>query len=245
MGRPCSSLDKKNEDGSFALEDQFVKNRLLCSLLLVSAALAVGQTRPRTPFVFRAALNENNVTRPNNSKNRLVAVLLNSNFTALYSTLDGGLYMTRTGTAKDINTTYTQVTFGQVLSFNGGSVLHRNTSNQICELLENGSPSSSKTVYKGFTLKGEMVSLRYAIKAGASTVNISETPEYVAGGNGGILRTIVVSGLGANQSVRMRLNGGVGSENWTAQSGGTISGTNPMYLTISANGTATVTGTWN
>ncbi len=219
-----------------------MKNRLICSAILVSAALAVGQTRPRIPFVFRTALNENNASRPNNSKNRLVAVLLNSNFTALYSTLDGGLYMTRTGTAKDINTTYSQVTFGQVLSFSGGSVLHRNTSNQICQLLENGSPASSKTTYKGFTLKGETVSLRYAIKAGASTVNISETPEYV---NGGLRRTIVVSGLGTNQSVRMRLNGGVAGENWTAQSGGTISGTNPMYLTISANGTATVTGTWN
>jgi hypothetical protein len=37
----------------------------------------------------------------------------------------------------------------------------------------------------------------------------------------------------------------VATETWTAASGGAISGTNPMYLTISANGTATVNGTWN
>jgi hypothetical protein len=76
-------------------------------------------------------------------------------------------------------------------------------------------------------------------------VEVAETPEYVAGGSGGIKRTIAVSGLATGQSVRLKLNGGVATETWTAASGGTVSGTNPMYLTISANGTATVNGTWN
>lgn len=222
-----------------------MKKRICCAVFLAFATMTVAQTRPRTPFVFRTAINENNASRPNASKNRLVAVLLNTGFTALYSTQDGGLYMTRTGTASDINRTYSQVAFGQVLAFSGGAVLHRNTSTQMWELLNNGTAATSKNVYKGFTLSGNNVALRYAITAGASTVNISETPEYVAGGSGGIRRTIVVSGLEASQSVRLRLNGGVATETWTAQSGGTISGTNPMYLTVTANGTVTITGSWN
>jgi hypothetical protein len=57
-------------------------------------------------------------------------------------------------------------------------------------------------------------------------------------------RTLSVSGLGANQSLRIRLSGGVANETWTANSGGTLSGSNPQYFNIAANGTAVVTGTW-
>jgi len=222
-----------------------MRKRICCVVVFAMASLAMAQTRPRTPFVFRTAINEANASRPNDNKNRLVAVLLNSGFTALYSTQDGGLYMTRTGTPGETNKTYSQVTFGQVLSFSGGAVLHRNTASQKWEILNNGTAVSSKNVYKGFTLSGNNVALRYAVVAGASTVSISETPEYVAGGSGGLRRTITVAGLEAGQSVRLRLNGGVATETWAAQSGGTISGTNPMYLTVSANGTAIITGSWN
>jgi hypothetical protein len=222
-----------------------MNKKIFGAALLAITCVVSAQTRPRTPFVFRTAINETNADRPSNNKNRLVAVLLSSNFTALYSTQDGSLYMTRSGTASDINRTYRQVTYGQVLAFSGGAVLHRNTSNQMWELLNNDSPVSSKNVYKGFTLKGNDVALRYAIVAGASAVNISETPEYVAGGSGGIRRTIVVSGLTAGQSVRLRVNGGVANETWTVQSGGTLSGTNPRYLTISENGTVILNGSWN
>lgn len=214
-------------------------------LTLACAAAAFAQTRPREAWVFRTALNVDNASRPNNSKNRLVAVLLNANFTALYSTENGSLYMTRSGTAKDINDTYSQVAFGQVLTFTGGAVLHKNTAASMWEFLNNGTAAASRTVFRGYTLKGSTVAMRYSIIAGTSTVEISETPEYVAGGSGGIRRAITVSGLAAGQSVRLKLNGGVATETWAAQSGGTVSGTNPMYLTVSENGTATVTGTWN
>jgi hypothetical protein len=153
--------------------------------------------------------------------------------------------MTRSGTANDINRSYSQVVFGQVLAFTGGKVLHRNTSNQMWEFLNNSTAASSKTTYKGFTLKGNVVTLRYAITSGTTTVNIAETPEYEATGSGGIKRSIVVSGLATGQSVRLKLNGGVATETWTAASGGTISGTNPMYLTVTANGTVSLTGSWN
>jgi hypothetical protein len=222
-----------------------MKKKIFGAVALALVTLTVAQTRPRTPFVFRAAINEAGGDRPSNNKNRLVAVLLNTNFTALYSTLDGGLYMTRSGTANDINRSYSQVVFGQVLAFTGGKVLHRNTSNQMWEFLNNSTAASSKTTYKGFTLKGNVVTLRYAITSGTTTVNIAETPEYEATGSGGIKRSIVVSGLATGQSVRLKLNGGVATETWTAASGGTISGTNPMYLTVTANGTVSLTGSWN
>lgn len=222
-----------------------MKGWITGTIVFALAATAFSQTRPRNPWVFRTALNLDNAARPNNNKNRVVAVLLNANFTAFYSTENGGLFMTRTGTARDVNQTYTQVTYGQVESFTGGAILHRNTAAALWEFLDNGAPATSKTVFRGYTLKGDVVTLRYSIIAGGNTVEIGETPEYVAGGSGGIRRAIAVSGLGAGQSVRLKLNGGVATESWTAQSGGVISGTNPMYLTISANGTATVNGTWN
>lgn len=222
-----------------------MKGWMTGALVLAMAAAAFSQTRPRDPFVYRTALNLDNASRPNNSKNRLVAVLLNSNFTAFYSTENGGLFLTRSGTARDINDTYSQVAFGQVQTFTGGAVLHRNNAAALWDFLENGTAATSKTVFRGYTLKGTTVTFRYSIKAGANTVEVSESPEYVAGGSGGIKRTITVSGLGAGQSVRLKLNGGVATETWTAASGGTISGTNPMYLTIAADGTAVVNGTWN
>jgi hypothetical protein len=222
-----------------------MKRWMAGTLVLASATAVFAQTRPRDPWVYRTALNVDGASRPNGSKNRLVAVLLNTNFTAFYSTENGGLYMTRSGTARDINDTYSQVVFGQVQTFTGGAVLHKNTAAALWEFLDNGSPATSKTVFRGYNLKGNVVTLRYTLKAGANTVEIAETPEFVSGGSGGIRRAIAVSGLGTGQSVRLRLNGGVATESWTAQSGGTVSGTNPMYLTIAANGTATVTGTWN
>jgi hypothetical protein len=222
-----------------------MKGLLAATMVVALAATAFSQTRPKDAWVYRTALNLENASRPNNSKNRLIAVLLNANFTAFYSTENGGLFLTRSGTAKDINDTYSQVTFGQVQTFTGGAILHRNNATSLWDLLDNGAAATSKTIFRGYTLKGNMVTMRYAIVAGASTVEIAETPEYVAGGSGGIKRAIAVSGLGTGQSVRLKLNGGVATETWTAASGGTISGTNPMYLTITANGTATVNGTWN
>ena len=219
--------------------------RIAGTLALALAASAFAQTRPRDAWVYRTALNVDNASRPNGSKNRLVAVLLNTNFTAFYSTESGGLFLTRSGTARDVNDTYTQVAFGQVQGFTGGAVLHKNTAASLWEFLNNGTAATSRTVFRGYTLKGTTVTLRYSILAGASTVEIAETPEYAAGGSGGMTRSIAVSGLGAGQSVRLKLNGGVAAETWTAQSGGTLSGTSPMYLTISANGTAAITGTWN
>jgi hypothetical protein len=223
-----------------------MKGWIAGTMVLALAATAFSQTRPRDAWVFRTALNLDNASRPNSSKNRLIAVLLNANFTAFYSTENGGLFLTRSGTAKDINDTYSQVAFGQVPSFSGGAVLHRNNAATLWEFLDNGAAAASKTVFRGYTLKGTAsVTFRYSILAGTNTVEIAETPEYVAGGSGGIKRAITVSGLGTGQSVRLKLNGGVATETWTAASGGTISGTNPMYLTISANGTATVNGSWN
>jgi hypothetical protein len=222
-----------------------MKGWIAGTMVLALAATAFSQTRPRTPWVYRTALNLDNASRPSGNKNRLVAVLLNANFTALYSTENGGLFLTRTGTAKDNNVTYTQVTYGQVQTFSGGAILHQNKAATLWEFLDNGAPGASRTVFRGYTLKGNAVTFRYSILSGSSTVEVAETPEYVAGGSGGMSRAIAVSGLGTGQSVRLKLNGGVATETWTAQSGGVISGTNPMYLTISANGTATVTGTWN
>jgi hypothetical protein len=93
-------------------------------------------------------------------------------------------------------------------------------------------------------LAGTVATLRYAIIAGSAAIQVAETPEYVTGPNGGLRRTLSVSGLGANQSLRIRLSGGVANETWTANSGGTLSGSNPQYFNIAANGTAVVTGTW-
>ncbi len=222
-----------------------MKGWIAATMVFTLAATAFSQTRPKDAWVYRTALNLDNASRPNNSKNRLVAVLLNTNFTAFYSTENGGLFLTRSGTAKDINDTYSQVAFGQVQTFTGGAVLHKNTATSLWDFLDNGTAATSKTVFRGYTLKGTKVTMRYTVVAGANKVEIAEVPEYVTGGSGGMSRAITVSGLATGQSVRLKLNGGVATETWTAASGGTISGTNPMYLTISANGTATVTGSWN
>ncbi|MBW8887316.1 MAG: hypothetical protein JF616_06090 [Fibrobacteres bacterium] len=222
-----------------------MKGWITSTMVFALAATAFSQTRPRDPWVYRTALNLDNASRPSGNKNRLVAVLLNANFTAFYSTENGGLFMTRTGTAKDNNSAYTQTTYGQVQTFSGGAILHQNKAAALWDFQDNGATATSRTVFRGYTLKGNAVTFRYSILASANTVEIAETPEYVAGGSGGIRRAIAVSGLGTGQSVRLKLNGGVATETWTAQSGGAISGTNPMYLTISANGTATLNGTWN
>lgn len=232
-----------------------MRKGFICAVPLALAVAAFAQTRPRDPFIFRTAINFDNSTtssaRPGNQKNRLVALLLNSGFTALYGTETGagcGLYQVRTGTAQDGNSTYGHVAYGSVLIFSGGAVLHRNTTAQLWELLDNGTATASQTVYRGFTYTnaaGTAAALRYDVIAGNTTVRISEAPEYVAGGSGGLRRTLTVTGLGANQSVRTRLTGTTATgESWTAGSGGTISGTSPQYFNIAANGTAVVTGSW-
>ena len=222
------------------------------SLIVVAGMVGClfAQTRPRDPFIFRTAIAENG-NPPSNQKNRLVGLLLNANFTAFYSTQTGegtGLYMARSGTANDGNVTYSHTQFGQCITFTGGTVFHRNTTATLWEILNNGTPATSQAVYKGFThtnAAGTTAALRYDVTAGATTVSISESPEYVAGGNGGLRRTMVVTGLGANQSLRVRLTGTTAvGETWTANSGGTLTGTNPQYFTIAANGTAVVTGNW-
>jgi hypothetical protein len=232
-----------------------MRKGFICAVTLASAVAAFAQTRPRDPFIFRTAINFDNSTnssaRPGNQKNRLVALLLSSGFTALYSTETGqgcGLYQVRTGTAQDGNSTYGHLAYGSVLIFNGGSVLHRNTTAQMWEVLNNGTATTSQTVYRGFTYTNAAqttAALRYDIIAGGATIKISEEPEYVSGGNGGLRRTITVSGLGTGQSVRTRLTGTTATgESWAAGSGGTISGSNPQYFNIAANGTAVVTGSW-
>jgi hypothetical protein len=213
-------------------------------VILALATGVFGQTRPREPWVFRAAIKES--TFPSQQGDRLVAVLLASGFTALYSTVKGGLYMTRSGTAQDGNVTYGHRQDGNVLGFTGGEVLHRNyPSGGLWELMNAGTPVSSQNVFKGYTLTDNAVTMRYVVTGGTATVKISETPEFVAGGNGGIRRTLKVEGLPSGQTLRLRLSGQVGgTESWAAQSGGTLSGSNPQYLTISADGTAVLTGTW-
>lgn len=209
--------------------------------MLALATGVFGQTRPREPWVFRTAIKE--ATFPSEQGDRLVAVLLASGFTALYSTVKGGLYMTRTGTAQDGNATYGHRQDGSVLAFSGGAVLHRNNpAGGLWELMNGGSAVNSQNVYKGYTLTGNSVTLRYEVIAGSATVKISETPEYAGGG---IRRTIKVEGLPTGQSIRLRLSGQVsGNEAWAVQSGGTLSGNNPQYLSISADGTAVLTGNW-
>jgi hypothetical protein len=217
----------------------------LCTVVLAVGVFA--QTRPRSAFVFRTAINEGSISIPSFNKNRLVGVLLAPGFTALYSTENGGLYQVRSGTANNGNDTYSHTQFGQVLTFAGSTVYHRNTATAIWELLANGSPVASKTVYKGFTLTGNLVWLRYAIQAGSTTINIHEKPEYVSGTNPGLQRVIMVSGLEPNQSLRLRLTGQSGTvrpETWSVTLGGTLEGSNPQYLVIPANGAATVIGTW-
>ncbi len=214
-------------------------------VLAVAGGAVFGQTRPRDPFVFRTAIWEGN--NPSVQGDRLVAVLLNGSFTALYSTVKGGLYMTRSGTAQNGNVTYGHVHDGSVLKFSGGSVLHRNNpTNSVWELLNGTTAVNSQTVYRGFTLSGtptpNMVAIRYDIQAGANTIHISETPEYVSGGAGGIRRAFTISGIPAGHSVRLDVSGQVsGSETWTAASGGTVAG---GFFTVTADGNSVLNGTW-
>ncbi len=225
-----------------------MKKTLLLAALLSS--MAWGQTRPRDPFIFRTAIDDVG-GNPSNKKNRLVALLLNANFTALYSTATGaggGLYLARSGTALDGNTTYAHAQFGQCLVFSGGTVFHRNTTVQLWEIQNNTVAVASQTIYKGFTLTnaaGTTASLRYDIIAGSTTVHVEESPEFIAGGNGSLRRTLLISGLGFGQSLRLILTGTTAvGESWVATSGGTITGTNPQSFTITANGTSVVTGSW-
>ncbi len=206
---------------------------------------AFAQNRPRDPFVFRAAIWQGN--NPSVQGDRVVAVLLNSNFTALYSTVKGGLYMTRTGQAQDGNNTYAHQHDGSVLKFTGGNVLHRNyPSESVWELMDGNNAVSSQTQYLGYTLSGgntpNMVAIRYKIVAGDNSINISETPEYISGGSGGIKRMFTVDGIPDGQSIRLSISGQVsGNETWTAESGGTVSG---EYFTINTNGDAVLNGSW-
>jgi hypothetical protein len=161
----------------------------------------------------------------------------------------GTVYLTRNAVPQDGNLTYSHTQFGSRLQWpggaSGGTNLHRNVASQPWEFRQGGSPVASSVVYRGFNLNGEEVALKHDIVAGNTVVNVLETPEYVAvGGNPGLRRTINVSGLGSGQSLRLHLSGEVRPETWTVQSGGTLEGTNPVYLNISANGTAVVTGSW-
>lgn len=222
-----------------------MKKWLIALWVVTLTGTVFGQTRPRNPFVFRTAIWEG--SNPTVQGDRLVAVLLNANFTALYSTVKGGLYMTRTGTAQDGNVTYNHVHDGSVLKFSGGAVLHRNDPTNSVWDLQNGTTAvASQTVYRGFTLSGgttpNMVAIRYAIIAGANSIQISETPEYVSGGSGGIRRSFTISGIPSGHSIRLRLSGQVsGTETWTAQSGGTVAG---GFFTVTTNGNAVLNGTW-
>jgi len=223
----------------------------------VFVASAMGQTRPRDPFVFRTVLKENTSTTQactavNGCMNRLIAVLLAPQMTALYATELGTLYLTRNAVPQDGNLSYGHVQFGSRLqwpSSNAGTNLHRNVEAQPWTFLQGGNPVASRVVFKGFNLgKGadsNTVVLRHDIIAGTTVVSIQEFPEYVSvGGNPGLQRGIQVSGLGAGQSLRLHLSGSVRPETWTITGGGTLEGTNPVYLNITANGAAVVTGSW-
>lgn len=224
-----------------------------------TAVLAIGvwaQTRPRDPFIFRTILRSAgtggdalNCQSSAECRNRLLALLLDAQMTALYSTESGSLYLTRNGLPQDGNLTYGHTQFGNRLAWQTGAsagvTMHRNDAAKPWELREAGSTVASTVVYKGFNLTGNVAQLKHHLVAGATTVVIQETPEYAAvDGKPGLRRTIEVSGLGSGQSVRVLLSGSVKPETWTAQSGGTLEGTNPIYLSIPANGTAIVTGSW-
>jgi hypothetical protein len=221
------------------------------------AAVAWGQTRPRDPFVFRTILRDNisetsACTAANGCMNRLVAVLLGTQMTALYSTERGSLFVTRNAVPQDGNLTYEHQNFGSRLrwpSSNGGAYLHRNVADQPWTLLQGGSPVTAKVVYKGFNLSGtggNIVTLKHNLVAGATTVSILETPESVTvGANPGLQRTLAVTGLGAGQSLRLHLSGTVRPETWTVSGSGTLEGTDPVILNITSNGTTVVTGSWS
>ncbi len=224
----------------------------------VLAASAAAQSRPRDPFVFRTVLRDNTsvtsaCTAANSCMNRLVAVLLNPQMTALYSTERGSLYVTRNAVPQDGNLTYNHVQFGSRLQWpsggSAGTYLHRNTEAQPWQILQNDAPVATTVNYRGFSLgtgvDTNKVTLRHDLAAGATTVSVSEMPEYVSvGGNPGLQRTIQVTGLGAGQSLRLHLSGQVRPETWTVSGAGTLDGASPIYLNIPANGTVVVTGSW-
>lgn len=234
--------------------------RLAGALAVVAtlvAADAFAQSRPRDPFVFRTVLRDNtSATNPctaaNGCMNRLVAVLLSPQMTALYSTVHGTVFVTRNAVPQDGNLSYSHTDYGSRLMWpnsNGGTYLHRNTAEKAWDLIQGGSPVTSTVVYKGFSLgagaDSNQVTLRHNIVAGATTVSIAEKPEAVSvGGNPGLQRTLQVSGLGNGQSLRLHLSGSVRPETWTVSGGGTLEGTNPQYLNIPGNGTVVVTGSW-
>lgn len=224
---------------------------------LVLAVAATAQTRPRDPFVFRTVLKENTSTTQactpaNGCMNRLVAVLLAPQMTALYSTLHGTVYLTRNAVPQDGNLTYSHTQFGSRLQWpggaNGGTNLHRNVSDAPWTFLQGGTPATTTVVYKGFNLggtDGNTVTLKHDIVSGASVISVHETPEYVSvGGNPGLRRSIQVSGLAAGQSVRLHLSGQVRPETWSITGDGTLDGTDPVYLNITGNGQAVITGSW-
>lgn len=232
---------------------------MIRKIAICTAAFAIGvwaQTRPRDPFIFRTILRsagtggDPSVCQPSaECQNRLIAVLLDAQMTALYSTETGSLYLTRNALPQDGNLTYSHTQFGGRLAWQTGGTagvtMHRNDAAQSWELMQAGTAVTSSVVYKGFNLAGTVATLKHNLVAGTTTVAILETPEYAAvGGNPGLRRTIAVSGLGTGQSVRLRLSGSIRPETWTAQSGGTLEGTNPIYLSITGNGTAIVTGSW-
>ena len=178
---------------------------------------------------------------------------LDPQMTALYATELGTLYLTRNAVPQDGNSTYNHVQYGSRLQWpgggNAGTNLHRNVEAQPWQLLQGGSPASSTVAYKGFDLSGEglnTVTLKHNIVAGAAVIEIRETPEYAnVGGNPGLQRSIQVTGLAEGQSLRLHLSGAVRPETWTLTSGsGTLSGSEPVYLDITADGTTVVTGSW-
>jgi hypothetical protein len=233
---------------------------LMTALALASGLAAVNtdaQTRPRDQFVFRTVLRDNTsttsaCTAANGCMNRLIAVLLSPQMTALYSTAHGTVYVTRNAVPQDGNLSYTHTDFGSRLMWptsNAGTYLHRNVADKAWDVIEGGNPITSSVVYKGFSLglgaDSNKVTLRHNIVAGTATVNISETPEAVTvGSNPGLQRTIQVTGLGTGQSLRLHLSGQVRPETWTVLGGGTLEGTSPVYLNIPANGAVVVTGSW-
>lgn len=223
---------------------------MIRKLVLAGAALAVfagAQTRPRDPFVFRTVVRENTndasaCTAEATCMNRLVAVLLNTQMTALYSTERGSLFLTRNAVPQDGNTTYAHENSGSRLRFNAGAWLHRNVAAQPWEIVQGGGALTSKVVFKGFDLAGDVVTLKWELVSGTTVVRVRETPEYEAvGSNPGLRRGIQISGLGAGQSLRLQLGGSVRPETWTVSGDGTLQGS---VLNITGNGTTLVTGSW-
>jgi hypothetical protein len=229
---------------------------MIRNLVLAGAAIAVAavaQTRPRDPFVFRTVLRDNTsdsspCTADVGCMNRLIAVLLNAQMTALYSTERGTLYVARNAVPQDGNLTYAHENSGSRLRWptaNAGTYLHRNVTAQPWELLQGGTALTSRVAFKGFDLAGDVATLKWEIISGSTVVRVRETPEFEAvGGNPGIRRGIQITGLGAGQSLRLTLSGQVRPETWTVSGDGTLQGTAPVVLNITGNGTTLVTGSW-